>query len=405
MKANRMFLFLAMAMTLFIASCSNHQNPLPPPAQPNEAVVLQHLAMRDGFVSSELIPLSDGETPPLALRDQVAVGSAIKVFSIKKRISGVETVSHTESLNDSTTLVTITRKTTGSLILSASFNADATKPDTVLTKPLEETFSRNVLFLRKPNGDKFEAAGTIADLSKDCVTGSGSFSLVHNGTSTLIFFTQSTEFDDISCSSLNNGDTVKVESRQQMTGVNNQQGWLASEIERDDELRDDDDEHKFPEIRFKKAALSLLEGGTIVQSARIAELRVFFSNSDSVVVTSPLEFYFFFEKKFHHIMRVINKSDIVRVAVLVESSKADPEVVLLRRGNTGEGKVSLKRQLQLTSETNTGSAFRRIFEITLPAHGIEGYFHSVVEVWTKESIYEDQAAISTHSWGIPYVVH
>ncbi|MBI3788826.1 MAG: hypothetical protein HY276_11305 [Ignavibacteriales bacterium] len=400
MKANRMFLFLAMAMTLFIASCSNHENPLPPPVQPSEAAALQQLAMRDGFVSSELIPLSDGETPPLALRDQVAVGSAIKVFNIKKRISGVETFSHTESLNDSTALVTITRKTTGSLILSASFNADATKPDTVLTKPLEETFSRNVLFLLKPNGDKFEATGTVADLSKDCVTGSGSFSLVHNGTSTLIFFAHTTEFDDVSCSSLNNGDTVQVESRQQMTGANNQQGWLASEIEREDKLQDDDHE-----IKFKKAALSLLEGGTATKSARITELRVFFSNNDSVIVTSPLEFYFFFEKKFHHAMRVINKSDIVRVAVVVESSKADPEVVLLRRGNAAEGKVSLKRQLQLISETNTGAAFRRVFEITLPAHGIQGYFHSVVEVWTKESIYDDQAAVSTHSWGIPYVVH
>ena len=404
MKSNHISHLVMIMMLFMISSCVERDpiavTPLPVP----DAMALQRAAMEDEFVSSELIPLSDDESSPMTVAGRSGALSPIKVFKIIKKTERLESVTGVEQVNDTALIVTVTRRTEGTLLLRASYNLDASQPDTVIRKPLAESFSRRVLFTLKERGDddeEFKATGTVANLSKDCDSSSGSFNLVHNGTTTLILFARSTKWDDISCLSLNDGAVVEVEASHRVAGPGGAEGWLASEIEGEDD--DEEDRSDKPDHKFRKAAISLQDGGTVQKGAIIREVTIFLTNSDSLTVRSPQEFFYYTGHP-KHMMRVFDVSRPVRIKVTVESAQPGPEVVFLRRGNVAHGNVSFKGELGLAGERTEGGVTVRTYEAVLPAHGWRGYFHSAIEAWTHASIYDDAAAVSTHSWSLPYIV-
>ncbi len=404
MKRNHVSRLVMIAALFMTSSCMERDPiavaPLPVP----ESMALQRVAMEDEFVSSELVPLSDDESSPMTVAGRTTALSPIKVFKIIKKTERLESVTGVEQLNDTALIVTVTRRTEGTLLLRASYNLDAPQPDTVIRKPLAESFSRRVLFIvkeREGDDDEFKATGTVANLTKDCAASSGSFNLVHNGTTTLILFAGTTKWEDVSCESLNDGAVVEVEARHQITGPGGETGWLASEIEHEDDGEEDRSDK--PDHRFRKAAISLQDGGTNQKGAIIREVTIFLGDSDSLTVRSSQEFFYYTGHP-KHLMRVFDVSRPVRIKVTVESTQPGPEVVFLRRGNVAHGNVSFKGEIGLVEERTEGGVTVRTYEAELPAHGLRGYFHSAIEAWTHQSIYDDGAAVSIHSWSLPYLV-
>lgn len=390
-------------MLSFLAiSCSEREDRLLQPERPSSLATLRALASDDEFVRTELEPLHDDQQSPVDLTGSAFQGTPLKVFHLNKNVKRIETSFHAEHVSDTTAVVTIRRTTSGTLAIAASFDSSAQHADTLIQKPMQEVFERKVFFLKRVQHEQrkteheFEARGTISQLQKNCPSGIGSFVLVHNNQQTFILFNQETEFEHLTCDSLQNSLFIKVKARVKVTGP--ELGWLAEEIER--EVEENDDNHE----EWKKAAISLLGGGTVAKRARIVEMRVFFNSGDSVVVHSPLDFFFSFGREGKRVLPTVDRQSAVRVQVRVESAQSTPEVVLLRRKNVLAGNVSLKKKFRLVGDVGNGSVFNRTYEILMPWHEIAGKFHAVIEVWTSDSIYDDEAHISTHSWGLFYVV-
>ncbi|MBI2428653.1 MAG: hypothetical protein HYV29_07650 [Ignavibacteriales bacterium] len=319
------------ALFCVLPSCADDPNNVTGPlAAVIDKSALERTALQDGFVSTELAPLNDNESEPVDIMRHIypAHGPREKIKLVRK----TRLISHTSSLNptsDSTAVLTLQKKTSGEAVIAAVTFTDSSKSWVVFRKPLEETFTRKILFINKQD---------------------------------------SKNHDD------------------------------------DQDDNEEDDDNDSGKIEWKKLALSLMEGGTTVRSARIVEISIVFSDTTIFSVTSPLDFYLYW-KKYKPLFPHCWKEREVQIKVRVESSKPDPEIVLVRRGSAEHGRVSMKQQLDLTSETNTNGVYERLYEISMSPHFNKGSFHSLVEVWTHESLYDSTAQVSTHVWGMPYTVH
>ncbi|MEW5798554.1 MAG: hypothetical protein AB1728_06070 [Bacteroidota bacterium] len=319
---------LVVALFCLLASCNENSNTVTGP-QPVviDKNVLERTAMQDGFVATELAPLTDSDNEPVDIMRHIypSHGPREKIKLVRK----TRVISHSSSLNqtnDTTAVLTIQKMTSGEAIIAVVTVTDSSKSWVVFRKPLEETFIRKMLF------------------------------------------------------------TAKKE---------------------DPDDHDDDDEHEDDDsgkVEWKKLALSLMEGGTANRSARIVEVSIMFSDTAIVTISSPLDFYLHW-KKYKPLLPRCWKGREVQIKVRVESSKPDPDIILVRRGNAEHGRVSTKQQLELVSETNNNGIYDRVYEISMSPHLNKGSFHSLIEVWTHESLYDSTAQVSTHVWGMPYTVH
>lgn len=325
------FFAFAVALLCILPSCNEQPNTVTDTLPVTDKNMLERVAMRDGFVASELVPLNDTEDEPVEIERHIypSHGSREKIKLVRK----TRLVSHTSSvdqMSDSTAVLTIHKATSGEAIIAAVTLTDSSKSWVVFRKPLEETFTRKVLFTMKK---------------------------------------QESDDDD----------------------------------DDEDEEDEDNDDHDSGKVEWKKIALSLMEGGTANRSARIVDVSIAFSDTTIFTVASPLDFYLYwkhYSPRFPHCW----KERDVHIKVRVESSKPDPEIVLVRRGNAAHGRVSTKQQLALISETYNNGVYDRLYEISMSPHINRGKFHSLVEVWTHESLYDSTAQVSTHVWGMPYTV-
>lgn len=322
----------ALTVVLFciLPSCTEDPSTVTGPvAVTIDKSTLERTALQDEFVSTELSPLVDRESEPVDIVRHIYPSHGPKQGI--KLVRKTRPISHTSSLDqtsDSTAVLTLQKTTSGEAVIASVTFTDSSRSWVVYRKPLEETFTRRILFTDK--------------------------------------------------------DRDKLED--------------------DDEDDEENDHHDSGKVKWKKLALSLLEGGTPVRSARIREVSIVFSDTTVFTVTSPLDFYLYW-KKYRPLFPHCWKEREVQIRVRVESSEPDAEIVVVRRGSAEHGRVSMKQQLALTSEVNTNGVYDRLYELTMSPHVSKGRFHSIVEVWTHESLYDSTAQISTHVWGMPYTVH
>jgi hypothetical protein len=166
-------------------------------------------------------------------------------------------------------------------------------------------------------------------------------------------------------------------------------------------------------MNWVPVATSLVNGGTVGtnNSVKITKLQFFNPNGDEVVVTNPNEYYLRYRwlKLFGGGQKDVPElvgGQVLKIAVTVESTSPDTDLVALRYG-AGSGQKK-RVQLALTSEVNNGGTFTRVFEVSRATPQFmnfhRGFFHLGVEVMSKATLYDDAAPYSVNWWGVPYRV-
>jgi hypothetical protein len=154
---------------------------------------------------------------------------------------------------------------------------------------------------------------------------------------------------------------------------------------------------------WRLVALSLLKGGTQNTDIAINQTVIFLPSGDSLVVTSPND-YFLNVNRHPHQIPEIHRGDQLLIRLTLTSTSPDTDIVVLRYGADHRGFNRLRQQFRLVSETQIGPTYFRVYEITVKAHWNFGKFNAVAEAITHQSIFDDAAPFENIYWGVPYVV-
>lgn len=152
--------------------------------------------------------------------------------------------------------------------------------------------------------------------------------------------------------------------------------------------------------RFK--AISLVEGGTNTSEIDITQLKLELPNGETIIVTSPTDYYLSFGNG--RGVPIFSPGGEVRLEVTLTSASPDSDMVVLRYGAMPTGLRRHRARLTMVSETQVGSMYERVYEITWRAHAHVGKFNAHVDAVTRETLYDDVAPVSTSFWGVPYIV-
>ncbi len=163
-------------------------------------------------------------------------------------------------------------------------------------------------------------------------------------------------------------------------------------------------------LNWVPVATSLVSGATVSPNnlIRIAELKQYLPNGDSITVTDPSAF--FLRYRWLRLFLGGQKDapelvagSMVRLRATVVSASRDTDVVSLRYGF--DLFHARRLRMKCTGETENGDgSFTRVFECTWPVHFHIGFFTAGVDAMTKATLFDDQAPYSVNWWGIPYRV-
>lgn len=154
---------------------------------------------------------------------------------------------------------------------------------------------------------------------------------------------------------------------------------------------------------WRLTQLSLLKGGTANTDVVINQAVIFLPSGDSLLVTSPNDYFLNVNKRPHQVPE-IHRGDQLLIQVTLTSTQVDTEVVFLRYGADRRGFNRFRQRFHLVSQTQNGSTYTRVYEISVKAHWNFGRFNAVVEAITHQSIFDDTAPFDNNYWGVPYVV-
>lgn len=161
-----------------------------------------------------------------------------------------------------------------------------------------------------------------------------------------------------------------------------------------------------PFRNWKLVGISLVSGGTTTDNFNINKLTATMSDGTSLVIDSPENYFIAREKRWgwwHHFPEIKTR-DTVTVSVELYSAYADTDFVTLTYGADFFGTHRNKSRLELVSSTPSGGGFIKVYEKTFNVGDYHGYFHAVLNAFTKQSIYDDSAPVESKTWGLPYRV-
>ncbi len=159
-----------------------------------------------------------------------------------------------------------------------------------------------------------------------------------------------------------------------------------------------------PLLNWKLVAISLPQGGTNTNNIVINKLTLTFSSGKQIVITSPNDYFFSRGPKAWGHFPELKRNDSLTVNVEIYSAYADTDFVTVTYGADKFGHHRENRKLKLISSTPSGSGFVKVFEQTYRSRQYPGFFHAVINAFTKQTIYDDQAPVEAKFWGIPYLV-
>jgi hypothetical protein len=158
---------------------------------------------------------------------------------------------------------------------------------------------------------------------------------------------------------------------------------------------------KDPSKNWKLNAVSIVRGGTENSGMAIDEFVMRADGGEKVSLKSPDENIWPFGHDNPTVATVEGESDL-DVAVKLETSEVEPNMVVLRSGF--RGKWGQRTLLPLTFENKSGNRYIHTYENTIRPQTRPGVFHAVVEALTRETLCDLDAPVSTSFWGVPYVV-
>ncbi len=158
---------------------------------------------------------------------------------------------------------------------------------------------------------------------------------------------------------------------------------------------------------WKINALSLPEGSTSVKNILIKKIEINSPDFGLITIESPLDFYFFIEDLKGRDFPGILKGRNVNLKVYLTSNTNKDDFVTLSYGSIKRHPVfRARKKLTLISSTPSGSNWDKVYEGNWQIGILHpfGRFHSVINAVTNETIFDDSAAVSSSTWGMPYLV-
>ena len=159
-----------------------------------------------------------------------------------------------------------------------------------------------------------------------------------------------------------------------------------------------------PQLKWRIAAISLPEGGTLNSNVVINKVTVFLSNGDTLVVTDPNSYYLSRGRGWWRNLPQIDRNKQVTVQVELTSAYADTDFVTLTHGGDMHGLHREKEKFDLVSSTPNGAGYIKVYQQSFVTHQWPGYFHAIINAFPKQVITDDSTPVESNSWGIPYFV-
>jgi hypothetical protein len=157
--------------------------------------------------------------------------------------------------------------------------------------------------------------------------------------------------------------------------------------------------------RWVPREVTAAKGGTQGSQIRIDRVDVLMG-ADSISITDPNEYFLRLPRFGGREIPEFGQSTPMKVRVVVTSTASDTDFVSLHRPwlMMGPGVFRpLHVRMSLVSQTQIGSSFERVYELSWNAH-VSGRHHVFVEAVTRESLFDDAAPFSSQMWGVPYIV-
>lgn len=158
---------------------------------------------------------------------------------------------------------------------------------------------------------------------------------------------------------------------------------------------------------WKLQAISLPEGSTSLRNIKINKVELSVANRDTLIITSPLDTYFFIgDPKKDFPERKKNDEIVLKVYLTSNSPKEDFVTITYGRKISGQT-YKVKRKLSLVSSTQVGDKWEKIYQGNWNIFVLHPYgkFHSVINAVTNETIFSVEGSVSSSTWGIPYKVN
>lgn len=159
-----------------------------------------------------------------------------------------------------------------------------------------------------------------------------------------------------------------------------------------------------PLLNWKIAAISLPQGGTVNSNVRITKLVVTLANGDTISVNNPNDYYLARGKGRWKEMPVFNPGRQVTIQVELNSAYADTDFITLTHGADFRGMHREKNKFDLISTTQTADGYAKVYRGTFKTNLFPGYFHAVINTYSKQEIYDNTSPVEIDSWGVPYLV-
>ena len=152
--------------------------------------------------------------------------------------------------------------------------------------------------------------------------------------------------------------------------------------------------------------VSAMEGNTpsSTDTITITDLQ-FFVGGDTIEVTPPPTDYYLLmggigRYGLHVLKRDLNRQFAVQATVI--SSSPDTDIVVLHHPTDVSEKIRSRMTL-LSSTANGNGTYTRVYRFSWTGD-YPGRYNVCVSAFTRNSIYDNQAAVTSQDWGIPYIV-
>ncbi len=155
---------------------------------------------------------------------------------------------------------------------------------------------------------------------------------------------------------------------------------------------------------WRLVAISLPEGGTLNSNIDITKMTIFYSNSDSLVISSPNDYFLARGRRWWKEIPRLNRNNKIAVRLELMSTYADTDFVTLTHGGDMHGFHRAKAKFDLVSSTPAGNGYVKVYQLTFETHQFPGYYHGVINAFPRQVIYDDSAAVESNTWGFPYFV-
>jgi hypothetical protein len=162
---------------------------------------------------------------------------------------------------------------------------------------------------------------------------------------------------------------------------------------------------RFPERNWKIIAVSLPEGGTGSPNIVIQKMTIYLPNDEVIVIDSPNDYFLERLPGRGKQMPKFKMGDEVTVSLELLSIYPDTDFVSLTYGAFAGGKNHrVKKRFELVSEEQSGGVYLRTYEQSWNVRSGRGHKHAIINALPKQVLFDDEAIVEEHSWGMPYAV-